>query len=459
MHAQMITVSEDISIRNEDYYILLGNLEERILVLKGKDQRMQIFAFDQRMRINWEKELEIDEKRSEVLDVIARDDDFLVFTKYKKRGKHYAKIRQYDPAANLIDSATVVDFGKSLINIPMRTMMSEDEEHAVFYYLNQQNELSATSIYVDSFEQNWVADFTITDLKRYRNYQEQVVDNNGNLYYIVEKHNDEDELEEHQFEVYFCEVGQEVVQKMVIDASNFITSDALFQYDNINKRLIGGGIYGENDPYDTKGTFMFSIDPVNPVDRFISLQPYEVETMSALLGKQVDENEHVPDMSVQDLVLRQDGGVLVIAERTRELERQMRRNARGYDGNIGSQYIVDHYYDDIYIQSIHADGQSHWQKILHKKQYSQDDNAAYSSYFLSKTPKQLKLLFNDDIKQNNTVSEYVINGSGLYDRNSLMSTENQDLRLRFREGLQVASNEVIIPSERRSRLKLVRVTY
>ena len=47
---------------------------------------------------------------------------------------------------------------------------------------------------------------------------------------------------------------------------------------------------------------------------------------------------------------------------------------------------------------MHPDGSNHWEKVLHKKQYSQDDDAAYSSYFLLKTPTALRVIFNDEAK-------------------------------------------------------------
>ena len=96
---------------------------------------------------------------------------------------------------------------------------------------------------------------------------------------------------------------------------------------------------------------------------------------------------------------------------------------------------------------------------MHKKQYSQDDNAAFSSFFLLKTPTALRLIFNDEIRNENTVSEYVIRGDGNFDRNSVMSTESQNIRLRFRDALQVDANALIIPSERRNRLRLVLLEY
>ena len=113
----------------------------------------------------------------------------------------------------------------------------------------------------------------------------------------------------------------------------------------------------------------------------------------------------------------------------------------------------------MFLISIHPDGSPHWKQVLHKKQYSQDDEGIYSSYFLFKTPKRLRFLFNDEIRQENTVSEYVINGHGEYDRNSVLSTANLRLRLRFRDALQIGAYEVIIPSERRNQLRLVKVEY
>jgi hypothetical protein len=96
---------------------------------------------------------------------------------------------------------------------------------------------------------------------------------------------------------------------------------------------------------------------------------------------------------------------------------------------------------------------------MHKKQYSQDDDGIYSSFFVFKTASSLRFLFNDEIKYENTVSEYVLRGNGRFDRNSLMSTENLKLRLRFRDAMQIDANTLLIPSERRNRLKIARLEY
>ena len=50
-------------------------------------------------------------------------------------------------------------------------------------------------------------------------------------------------------------------------------------------------------------------------------------------------------------------------------------------------------------------------------------------------------------------------GSGELDRNSVLSTDDQRIQLRFSEALQVGSREFVVPSVSRSKMKLIRVKY
>ena len=86
--------------------------------------------------------------------------------------------------------------------------------------------------------------------------------------------------------------------------------------------------------------------------------------------------------------------------------------------------------------------------------------ASIPRYLLHGEPaSSLRFLFNDEIRFENTVSEYVVNGRGEFDRNSLFNTRDLSLRLRFRDGVQTAGNELVLPSEHRNKLRLVRMTY
>ena len=95
-----------------------------------------------------------------------------------------------------------------------------------------------------------------------------------------------------------------------------------------------------------------------------------------------------------------------------------------------------------------------------KSQYSQDDNALYSSYFLLKTRNNLRFLYNDEIKQENAVNEYIVTGKGTPDRKNIMNTQGAKLMLVMKKcNPNISGRSRLFPSERRRQLKLVKLTY
>ena len=120
---------------------------------------------------------------------------------------------------------------------------------------------------------------------------------------------------------------------------------------------------------------------------------------------------------------------------------------------------MDHFFEDVIVIAVDPQEKEHWTRVLFKKQFSQDDEGIFSSYFLMKTPSRLKVVFNDEIKNNNTVSEYLLDPIGRFNRNSLLSTEYQNLKIRFADAVQVSGNEFIAPSEKNRKLSLVKIVY
>ncbi|MEL6867350.1 MAG: hypothetical protein AAFP19_23190 [Bacteroidota bacterium] len=457
--SQTITISEDLSIRNDKYYKVVGKLKNRFLLFRDQATKFEVQAFDENLRLSWDKEIELDKKRPEILEVIPGKEHFDLFYKFRQKGRTVVKMHRYDPAANMQDSMTVVNYGNRFYNISPTIIYSENRKTALIYHYERQTEIEAIAFDLQQKGVIWQKKFKLPDLGFYREFQQILVDNSGTMYYVVEKKNKKSTLEDHHFVIYQCDETTEGVDQFKIPMDEYLTYDVYFQVDNLNNQLVAGGLYSEKNKGKANGYFYLRASTRDPKQQLAKYQAFDDEFVSNLLGKNVEDNKGITDIDVQELVLRRDGGILMIAERNREYERRMTSTGRGYIGRDGHHYIVDYYYDDICLLSLHPSGETHWKTILHKRQYSQDDEAVFSSFFLLKTPGNLRFLFNDEIRDENTVSEYIVNGGGEYDRNSLMSTDDQKIRLRFRDGLQVGARELIVPSERRNRLKLVRVQY
>jgi len=457
--AQTVTVSEEVSIRNDNAYDIIGKMGERFLLYREQTNKVEIQSFDMRMRQSWKKELKFDHKRFDIVGMIPDRNSFSIIYHYKKKRKEYLRIQKYDPAANMIDSATIMQYPSSFGEPAQQLIYSEDKKKALIYSIKNQSNIKAISYDLVNKRILWEAKFEIDDSHFFNEHIELILNNKGIMYLVMSKDNRKNKIDEHHYLIYRCGKQSSAVEAFKLSMESKLSYSVLFDYDNRNEVLVAGGLYATKSRIRAEGYFSIHIPDYDFGKYRLKYNPFENQLVADLEGKAVKDFKGLDNVRIQDIVLRQDGGMLLMFERTKEYERRMATAGRGLVGADGLRYIVDYYYDHVFIVAVHPDGTPHWNQILHKKQYSQDDNAIFSSYFILKTPSQLRLLFNDDIKLESTVSEYVISSTGEYDRNSVMSTKNQEIKLRFRDAVQVASNEVIVPSERRNRLKLVRVIF
>ncbi len=453
---QKITVSEDLTLRNDVSYELLGELGGRLLIFRDQTNEFVVQAFDQNLRKVWKKDIELDKRQPNVMAVTFGDDYFALVYRFRRGGNHYLKAHKYDPAANLVDSVTIKDYGFQFYTPNYQTVVSEDRSKVMVYYVEKQSIFHALVFDLTTMSLLWEKTFSLDDFNYWENFQQMVLGDDGGMNLILSKNNFSTRKDVHYYEIHSY-YGTGEVTGYNLPLKGFLTYDVLFTWDNLNQNLVAGGFYAEKNNGRASGYFYLSMPRAAPDDHLLQFHPFEDEFVSVLEGKEVNNNKGISELQVQELVLRRDGGLLMVTERLRQTERQLAGNRISYNVRVGM--ITDFYYDEICLFSLHPTGEAHWQNILHKKQYSQDDGAVYSSYFLFKSPAALRFLFNDEIRYENTVSEYVINGLGNYDRNSLLSTENLKLRLRFRDALQTGADKLIVPSERRNRLRLVRMEY
>ena len=189
------------------------------------------------------------------------------------------------------------------------------------------------------------------------------------------------------------------------------------------------------------------------------MNEFSKDLTKELFGYSVNRKKSIRDFYLTEILLRRDGGVLLVSEMQKEFVRRASYSTMSRYG--GSNYalrgFVDYYNEDILISSVDPNGEEDWYKILYKKQFSQDDDGAFSSFFIMKTPSRLRILYNDEIKKSNTVSEYLMDPSGKFERNAILNTEYQNLQLRFRDAMQAANNTIVVPSESNFKLSLVKL--
>lgn len=462
--AQVVTVSEEFVLRTDMSYDLIGKLKGQYLVFQNKSNyKFGVQAYDDDLKMTWEKEVELDKRRPEVLGLVNKANHFYVLYQYRLKGQSILKAHQYDAGANLVDSATVINLGYIFADRQYDIVPSEDRSKVLIFNRQSSGEISVYAFDVEEMTFLWETNFQPENLVFSRDPHQIVVTNEGEMYYLVLKNNYRSRSKDHLYEIYYQDGSLKTVRKTEVSLGDKLTNDVYFEYDNLNDNLVAGGLWGEKNLAWAKGYFLLKAPKDNMDDHEFYFHEFDEELVSSFLERDApSKNKGIFETSVQEIVLRRDGGILMVTERVKTNQRNYGANTAGYYSRAVRNDLIgmiDYYYEHMLVVSIHPDGEQHWSNVLRKKQYSQDDGAVFSSYFLQKTPTSLHFVFNDEVKEENTVSEYIIEGSGKFERHSVMSTENQKLRLRFRDAIQTGAGEMLIPSERRNRLKLVRVKY
>jgi hypothetical protein len=466
LSAQVITVSEDMTLRSDMNYQLIGELADQYLLFQEANNVFTVQAYDENLRMSWDKEIELEKRRPEVLDIIPTQDQehFHVVYQHRDKGDLILKTHQYDAGANLVDSAVIYNLGTTFTTLFYQTIYSQDRSKLLTFTEHNDGEIDVYAFDLEKMEFLWETTFQPDNLILSRDPHQIVVTNEGEMYYVILRHNYRSRAKDHVYDIYHQDGATSAVNHFTVNLADRLTYDVFFEYDDLNQQLVAGGLYSDRNLAWARGYFLLRVSDDRSTNHRIDFYDFEESLIQDFLERDAPSKiKGIFDAQLQEIILRQDGGILMVLERVRTTE-------RAYGGlptrpvynptlsGIGTG-STDFNFEHLMIISIHPDGEQHWENVLRKRQQSQDDGAAFSSYFVVKSPRKLHFIFNDEIREENTVSEYVITGSGKAERNSVMNTENQKLRLRFMEAVQTSADELIIPSERRNRLKLVRVKF
>jgi hypothetical protein len=459
LKAQTLSISEEIYIGSSEGYGIIGKMNDKVLFFNLDDNKVKVKAFDTKLHKVWEKDIEPDRKnQSKILEVLGSKQDFNVIYQFRKKGHNYIKAHKYDAQVKLLDSVTIYDWGKDLVSPTFKTAYSEDRKIFLIYEIVSNDHINALAMSLDSLRPLWYKTFDYKNWDYDNNYSQVLINNQAEAFFIKEEDNRGGSIEKHRILVKrFSADGD---KEFDISFKDIYGIDVKFSYDNVNQRLLAAGVYSSKNFVRAQGYYMVSVTP-QYTDYKITLQLFDDAFVTAVLGKKTTDNKGLNDLSVREIVHKRDGGILAIFEQVKEIERQTNPSMSGRMWFKGDHLrgATDYYYDNVLAISMSAMGVTDWKSIFYKKQMSQDDEARFCSYFLVKTPSSLRFQFNDEVERATTVSEYVLNGVGENERHTIFNTEGQNVSLRFRDAMQVAANEVIVPSDDRRRVKLVKIQY
>ena len=452
--AQQITISEELPLRNDYAYTILGWVGEDLLLFRDKGHEFFIQAFDEEMHLKWEREILLGPRKADIIGVVSQPGQFHLLYGMREKGDYILQHRSYDHTVSLMDTMTIDTIYN--IFITPRIIMAESEDKSKVLFLNEiNNGVSLCTYDIPGRKVLWKNEVDFKGGNLRRDYSSLELSNNGEFFLVLEPDRFLQKVQ--HLEVFSTVAGTGEVKQETLKLGDFQAYDFKTKVDNLHGHLVIAGLYSDRSVSRAQGFYIFQYQYGK--ENKMHVLPFDDSLLSEIHGKEVSTVRGLADFNVKKIALRQDGGAVLIAELNKEFSRRSSLPVRRDNGSFTRGGWVDYYYEDLILFAVHPDGREHWKEVLHKRQYSQDDEAIYSSFFLFSTPTHLRFLFNDEIKQENTVGGYEVTGTGYTERKTVFNTDYQKLKLRFKDGVQVAYNECIVPSERNNKLNLVRIKY
>lgn len=452
--SQSVLVSEEIPLRNDVRYELLNTSNGKTLLFRDRIFEQDVLGFDENMRNNWVRELDFEKKRIGIIGILERNDGFTLLYHFRERMNVFVVGRTFDDQAQVVSTDTLW-VEESMLNTPEYYLsLSKDHRYAVIFETKFNEGVLGRGIDVDRMQMEWKHIVKVDDANVRKDFRQALVTNDGHAYLVFEKDNRWNKRKTHSIEI--LRLDQPAVP-ISINVNDVLCYDLLFEPNDQDNRLVGACSYSESSDNRTDGIKSFIIDMEKGELTQTTTFQFDEKLLQDIYGKKVKKKKGLKDLVIRHLQPRVDGGLVIVGELSKEYSRRPSFSAA--PSSAYTRRWVDYYFEDIVAVSIHPDGKIHWSEVLHKRQYSQDDDAMFSSFFVFETPSQLRIMFNDEIRSENTVSEYIVTGRGLKERKSLMSTDYQNLKLRFREAKQTSGASLIVPSLKGNRLTLVKIDY
>jgi hypothetical protein len=453
LFGQGITISDPIELDLDYYYNLLGKENEKYYFLKGGDLDYKIYGFDNDLKKLWTTTFKMEKRRPKFIDAQLYNKKInILYHADTKKNVAELKLTKHDLTGNIKDTIDLgVVYEKLTVRSDLKVVSSENKRFKLIW---NQDFNGIVKFWIVDLEKDTLLANNKFDLGKpigQSQFHKFMVSNKGLAYMILDVNNFSKKIDEHAYRLFKLNKEEDIYRRSYeVSMKGNLTVSADFTYDNLNDQIVGGGLYGNENVEKTTGVFYIRLPLNRNLKKVTEFNVVDFEEY--IYSNKKRQKDQFLDVRVQDLVLGANGELIIICEQVK---------LRVYTDQVvrTSEIKTDFYFNNLFLISQNRQGEIFWINTLKKNQTSQNDLGIYSSFFLYKDPKAFRLIFNDYINKNGTVSEYIIRGDGKYDRDIVFNTDKKELGLRIRDSEQISRNEFIIPSESKKTVKLVSVIF
>ncbi len=468
--AQTIEISapQKLLAKYDDYEVLGSNSIGTIIHYYSKGgNKLQVF--NSKLRPFNEVDLDFDEKGSTIEKILLTNDLILVFYSVKEKNYEYLKLKRINYRLDTHKEGIKLD---SIKRNALTTHEGyfikpsyNDKHYVAFTFEDRSNRLAVHYVLLDqSFKVKKVGD-VFTDDKTNLTLESVKINNHGDLAIVVGHLNRRATEEEHfsykTYTVNYIAYEGDGNKVTTITDESYLYKNIVTNWDEVNRNLIIVGTYRKTKDFKDIGVFYTAIKNDVQVIKY-KKQSFKEDDFSGSNSPYRKWEDNADIQIPKRVIPRSDGGFIYILEAEYHnyqiISNTTTSNTYPNYPEYGNYYDENYFYDLI-VASVNPNGEIDWVTKMPKIQETENDLGRFSSYFYFGCNNVSKLLFVDDIYGNGNLTEFNFNPTGNWNKQVLLNSYRDDLLLVSRKGKQTAGNELLIPSEKKNRLRLVKITY
>ncbi|MFM7017028.1 MAG: hypothetical protein ACKOX3_11950 [Bacteroidota bacterium] len=388
--------------------IPLGTDKDRVGL---KTRKLQVSYFDAKLSKKWQMPIVSGIAGGNIEGVIVFQNNLLIIYSVtnKENGVFELYYDSYNSLGNslMLKSKLTTSTIAKFSNLERTRIVISPDKKSFGIYLNESDENKQSIHFVTCSENGTITkkDFEIkygSSLLYLNNF---LLDNTGNLFMSGQLKNKENKKQKSQ--ELFCYVASinEVIEKPLTEFGSSI-SDILLKYNPLKNEIICGGIGVDNTSSSGSGIKLMIIDSVfNFKEVNYSIQGGNLKD---LIGERNSSGISLDNYTIQDLILREDGGALLVAEA------QYLSEYSYYDQFTQTfNRRTEYHFDNVVVFSVSPSGAIDWCRVIKKDQVSMDDFGIFSSFASYFNDQEIGFLYNKDSGKNFELMHVVISKDGL----------------------------------------------
>ena len=370
------------------------------------------------------------------------------------------------------------------------SLSSDSTKMLIFYKLpvnKKEKERFGFHVFDEKMSEIWRKEITLPyeeelfDVERYK------VDNAGNVHLLGMIYSEKRKIKRrgevnYKYQVLSYREKGSILTEYPIEIPDMFLTDMQIAITP-NQDIICAGFYSEKGKRSIKGSYFVKVDGKTKAIKQKNFKEFGSDFITQHMSerkaertrKKIEKGKNVEmyEFDLDDLVIREDGGVILIGEQY--YVHIMSSTSTGPNGIVTTRTTTYYNYNDIIVININPLGEIEWAQKIPKLQVTKEDGGFFSSYTMAVVHDKLFFVFNDNPKnlfpkagksynfkpgkRESTVVLVTLDMLGNQKKVPLFMTADAAVIIRPKVCEQISENELVVFGQRKKNQRFAKIKF